>query len=932
MQRTSALAVCLIGAATFASAQQSARPDLQGPTPLREHRFGAPTSVERPTFIPGEVVIRYAQGQGRLSAEAQSIETEAGLLSIEHNATLGFHRYQLPTSTTVAETLRKFRGDSRIDFIEPNYLYYLHDVPTDSFYDNYAGVASDLQKWAMDANNVNAEAAWDVTTGRSDVIIAVVDSGCQRTHPDLAANMWTNSGEIAGNGVDDDGNGFIDDVHGWDWYFNDNDPNPDYGDGFDNDFNGAADDGSFHGTFAASNAAAVANNGTGMAGAAWNCQIMALKVFTDDGGASTVDIANACTYAANNGAKVINMSLGGGYSSVLESAVNYAHSQGLITVASAGNGNSSSQQYPSSLNHVISVGASDSGSVLAGGSGDLDGRASFSQYGVNAVDVVAPGADLVGAGVGTVASGSPGSSNWVLASGTSFSAPLVAGLAALVESRNRDVGAGLTNDDIENIIQTNTIDLPDDPNDSPNGGANWDGNGLVDFRACIDAVPTGPTNNPPTAVAGPNQSGLVSDTFNFDGSGSSDPDGPIASYSWTFGDGNSASGANVSHSYASAGTYTVTLTVSDGSLTDSDTLTVTVSSNPVNNPPTAVAGANQSGLVTDTFSFDGSGSSDPDGPIASYSWTFGDGNSASGANVSHSYASAGTYTVTLTVSDGSLTDSDSLTVTVDDPPPTGGTLVYLVNNGGISVPGVGNLSSDDVYVYDVNSGTFSLYFDGSDVGITSGAMDAIAFLPDGDMLFSRSAAMSIPGLTGGPSGTSVDDSDIIRFTPSSTGANTAGVFTFYFDGSDVGLTSNGEDIDGLSLDGSGNLVVSSVGGFSGNGQSGADEDFHVFNATSLGASTSGTFSRLFDGSDVGMGGNGAEDICALHWGSSNEFYFSTIGTGAMNGGYSVVDEDVTLFTATSTGNATAGSFSLFLDLSAAGISTAEDTRGLHIAD
>ena len=796
-----------------------------------------------PTFKTREVLIRFKDGRGVQSLEAQSIEAESALTRMRSNEALSVHLYQVPEGEDVASLLRRYRNDERIDYIEPNGLYYTNEVPTDDFYDNWSGVASDLQKWAMDAGNINAESAWDVTTGRPDVVIAVVDTGIDLDHPDLVSNIWSNAGEIPGNGVDDDGNGFVDDVNGWDFFSNDSNPNPDLGDGFDNDGNGAADDGVFHGTFSASCAGASANDG-GMAGASWNSSLMALKVFTDDGGASTFDIANAITYAANNGADIINMSLGGGFSTTIQNAVNFAHSQGLVQVASAGNSNSSSAQYPASLNFVISVGASDSGSVLGGGSGDIDGRASFSQYGPNAVDVVAPGALVVGASVNSVANGNAGSAGWRLSSGTSFSAPLVSGLAALVIARGLDVGANLTNDDVEAIIQNNTVDLPDDPNDSPNGGSTWDGNGLVDFRACVDAV----------------------------GGGA-----------------------------------------------------------PVNNPPTAVAGADQSGFVSDIFNFNGAGSSDPDGPLASYSWNFGDGNSASGVTASHSYGSAGVFVVSLTVSDGSLSDTDTLLVTVEDDPPTGGGLrLYMTNVNNISVPGIGTLRNEDVYVYNTSTGGYTWFFDGSDLGLASAAIDGLAFLPDGDMLFSLSAAFTIPGLVGGPGGsTTADDSDIIRFSPASTGSGTSGVLTFYFDGSDVALTSNGEDVDAISLDGSGNLIVSTTGGFSGSGASGADEDFFVFNATSLGASTSGSFSRLFDGSDVGMGGNSSADVTALHWAGPNTFYLSTLGNVVLSG-FAFNDEDVFEFNATNTGNATSGSFAGFFDTSATGISTGEDTRGLHI--
>ena len=819
--------------------------------PLRPQVAHAPrphvAAESRPTFAPDEILVRYRSTNEERPLQRKAVETEMGLALISSNPILEYYRYRLPQGMTVAEALRRLRGDQRLQYVEPNYIVYLHAVPNDSFYDNYQSVTTDLQKWYFDGigadRNLNAEAAWDIVTGRSDVVVAIIDSGIDLDHPDLAANIWTNPGEIPGNGSDDDGNGFVDDVNGWDFYFGDNDPNPDLGNGIDDDGVSGPDSNTFHGTFAAGCAGAVTNNGTGVAGAAWDCSLMAIKIFTDDGGAFTSDIADGITYAGANGADVINMSFGGGgFSSTVNNAVSFAFSQGSVLLASAGNGNSSAAQFPASYTNVISVGASDSGSALGGGSGDIDGRASFSQYGTAAVDVVAPGSDLVSTAVNSVANGNAGSATYFISSGTSFSCPTVAGLAALLVARARDLGTTLSNADVVNIIQTQTVDLPDDPNDSPNGGSTWDGQGRVDFLAAVNAVQGGgPTNDPPVANAGPNQNGDTGQTLTFDGTGSSDPNGDPLTYSWNFGDGTNGSGAVVTHAYASAGTYIVTLTVDDGQATDSDTATVTVSN-----------------------------------------------------------------------------------------PTGGGPTVLLASTGSQALPGF-TARNEDIFSYDPGTGTFALYFDGSDVGLGSAALSGFTVLSNGDILFSLTAAFSIAGMTGGPGGsTTADDSDIVQFTPSQLGTSTSGVFTFFFDGSDVGLTTNGEDIDAISVSAGGNLVISTTGSNSVAGLgTQRDEDLLEFFASSFGAATSGSFATYFDGSDVGLASSSSEDVRALSIDGNGDLYLSTVGSFSVAGA-SGDDEDVFRFTPTSLGSATSGSFSPFLDGSAIGIPTTADIMGVSI--
>jgi endonuclease I len=264
--------------------------------------------------------------------------------------------------------------------------------------------------------------------------------------------------------------------------------------------------------------------------------------------------------------------------------------------------------------------------------------------------------------------------------------------------------------------------------------------------------------------------------------------------------------------------------------------------------------------------------------------------------------------------------------------PAAGVTVLIAFAASTSVPGVGTVAKQDIVAYNTATGTWSLYFDGSDVGLSSFAIDALAVLPGGDLLISVDVDGTLAGLTGGPSGTSVDDSDITRFTPTSLGANTAGTWSFYFDGSDVGLTTADEDIDALSILPSGQLVISTLGIPTVTGLSGLqDEDLIVFTPTSLGATTAGTWSYYFDGSDVGLATNDNEDVDAVCVTSSGKVYLSTLGAFSVTG-LSGSDEDVFQFTPTSLGTTTAGSFAAFLDLSTLGIATSANVNAMEIIE
>jgi len=220
-----------------------------------------------------------------------------------------------------------------------------------------------------------------------------------------------------------------------------------------------------------------------------------------------------------------------------------------------------------------------------------------------------------------------------------------------------------------------------------------------------------------------------------------------------------------------------------------------------------------------------------------------------------------------------------------------------------------------------------MFFDASDMGITTSDLNAFYVRDDGSVLISYSSDnMVIPGLTGGPNGEVVGDSDVFLFTPTSVGENTAGSFSFYFAGGDVGLTTSGEDIDGLHEFADGSLGISTTGSITvGALPEGGDEDVHRFTGT-FGSPTSGSWALYFDGSDVGMT-TSEDDVNAVSFDDDVDMLFSTTGTYAAAGG-SGDDEDISRFVGTF-GNTTTGTASLEFDLSTLGIDPAADVDGLH---
>jgi hypothetical protein len=271
------------------------------------------------------------------------------------------------------------------------------------------------------------------------------------------------------------------------------------------------------------------------------------------------------------------------------------------------------------------------------------------------------------------------------------------------------------------------------------------------------------------------------------------------------------------------------------------------------------------------------------------------------------------YEVTVAASDGTLVDTQTISVTVTDAVETGGSPLYFAVTAAATVGGI-PVANEDVLYFDGTA--FSLVFDGSDVGITNLSIDAFTRIGPSAILMSFTADRVVPGIAG-----TVDESDIVRFD-GTLGAVTSGTFSMYFDGSDVGLTLSSEDVDAVELLPNGHVLVSTTGGVAVTGVSAVDEDILEFTPTSIGDVTAGTFAFYFDGSDVGLNTNSGEDVDAVAVDSSGNVYLSTTGLFSVTG-ISGEDDDVFVFDPAALGAVTTGAYlpTLYFDGSSFGLTT-----------
>lgn len=462
--------------------------------------MAALASAQQPAYKPGVVLVRFANVGSQPPATAaknsiiNSILSSSGApVQREYTLVPGLAVVNLPAGASVENAVASLKQSSSILYAEPDYKLDLYAVPNDTRFSELWAMRNTGQSGGTAGADISAPEAWDISTGSSGIIVAVTDTGVDYTHPDLAANMWHNPGEIPGNGIDDDHDGFIDDVYGIDTGDNDGDP-------MDN----SASPG--HGTHVSGTIGAVGNNARGVAGVCWNVRIMAIKIADSNGGPGTWDawVSNAISgiqYAKDKGAKVINASWGDyEYSQLLYDAIASARDAGIIFVAAAGNGypnnsgipnnNDSRPAYPASygLDNIISVMATS----------NTDQQASYSNYGLISVDLGAPGGTMQFENDPRgILSTLPGN-QYGPYQGTSMASPHVAGACALLLSINPT----LTYSQVKQIL----LDTTDKtlPGLCVSGGRlNL---GAAAQEAAMDSTP--PTPNPPQWSASPKATGL----------------------------------------------------------------------------------------------------------------------------------------------------------------------------------------------------------------------------------------------------------------------------------------------------------------------------------------------------------------------------------------------------------------------------------------
>ena len=380
-------------------------------------------------FDPTTLLVRFAAGTGEVQrAQVRGLVGGQHLRSVDSVPGLELISTALPVRQAIQVLV------PHVQYAEPNWIVRKDQTPNDTYFSLEWGMHNTGQTIQGDVGtpdaDIDAAEAWDITTGDANFVIAIIDTGTQWSHADLDGNIWSNPGEIPGNGQDDDNNGYVDDIRGWDFYGSDN--NPDDEDG--------------HGSHTAGTVGAEGNNGIGVAGVNWQCKLVPLRFLGPQGG-FTSDAVLAVDYCTSEAIKVsCNSWGGGGFSQALYDAINASKSVGHVFAAAAGNDGDNTDSiphYPSSYNldNIVSVAATDNQDGLA------NEPTWASNYGANSVDIGAPGVNIASTYNG---------SSYVWSSGTSMATPHVAGVAALVYAQN----PGWTYSQVINQLYSSARPLP----------------------------------------------------------------------------------------------------------------------------------------------------------------------------------------------------------------------------------------------------------------------------------------------------------------------------------------------------------------------------------------------------------------------------------------------------------------------------------------
>ncbi len=582
---------------------------------------------------------------------------------------------RLSRGADLKAALEDFASDPEVEYADFDHVVRAYQLPNDPRYPS---------QWALD--NIRAPQAWDFSTGNSDVLVAVIDSGIDYNHPDLAGRL----------------------VPGYDFVNDDSDAMDDNG----------------HGTRLAGIIGAAGNNGIGIAGINWSVGLMPVKVLQSNGDGFSSWLFRGIRYAVDNGAKIINLSLGGFANPAVQDSINYAHSKGCLVVAAMGNQNSGTAQYPAAYPNVMAVGATDS----------RDNRASNSVWGSNFgahIDVVAPGVNILSTSLGN---------SYQSMDGTSLATPMVAGIAALILS----IDPGLTADQIQDLIQRTADDLVGSPREDTSGWDQFYGWGRVNALRAVETL--SPPNNPPSFTSNPVTAATEGVAYSYSII-VADPDpGETLTITGTYpgwlnltssGQGTATLSGNPGN--AQVGSHPVGLTVTDsGGLTANQSFTITVAN--VNEPPgfnsdpvTSVRQGSAYRYAITTFDPDAGDSRTLTGTYPAWLTLNTTGNGTGTLSGTPGNAEVGNHAINLEVTDaGGLSATQSFTFSVanvNDPPAFTSTPVTAAQQGSAYSYAV---TASDIDAGDnlVISGTYPTWLtltdNGDGTAALGGTPDAVA--------------------------------------------------------------------------------------------------------------------------------------------------------------------------------------------------------------